>query len=169
MYSSRSIDSVTCLRFSSRLIVAQWGSTWRRCLCFVPSALSFEKPKEPTLSPPAEALERRRRLAEAVAHRRGLEKTLAPYHDTAKLVHLDATGQSERVVDAIRATADDTQANPQGSRDNVRAFASLYAAHCADAHRFQPPQRPQEHGSNERDRQTAAAREAAKRLGLPPS
>lgn len=24
------------------------------------------------------------------------------------LVHLDATGQSERVVDAIRATADDT-------------------------------------------------------------
>ena len=53
---------------------------------------------------------RRLRLAEAAAHRRGLEKTLAPYHDTVKvaLVHLDATGQSERVVDAIRATADDT-------------------------------------------------------------
>ena len=53
---------------------------------------------------------RRLRLAEAAAHRRGLEGTLAPYRETVKvaLVHLDATGQSERVVDAIRATADDT-------------------------------------------------------------
>ena len=50
---------------------------------------------------------RRLRLAEAAAHRRGLEGTLAPYRETVKvaLVHLDTTGQSERVVDAIRATA----------------------------------------------------------------
>jgi hypothetical protein len=53
---------------------------------------------------------RRLRLAEAATHRRGLEGTLASYRDTVKvaLVHLDATDQSERVVDAIRATADDT-------------------------------------------------------------
>ncbi|MFZ2145450.1 MAG: hypothetical protein WAV78_52495, partial [Xanthobacteraceae bacterium] len=53
---------------------------------------------------------RRLRLAEAAAHRRGLEGTLASYRETVKvaLVHLDTTGQSERVVDAIRATVADT-------------------------------------------------------------
>ena len=53
---------------------------------------------------------RRLRLAEAAAHRRGLDGTLAAYRETVKvaLVHLDATDQSERVVDAIRATAADT-------------------------------------------------------------
>ena len=54
---------------------------------------------------------RRLRLAEAAAHRRGLDGTLASYRETVKvaLVHLDTTGQSERVVDAIRATVADTQ------------------------------------------------------------
>jgi hypothetical protein len=54
---------------------------------------------------------RRLRLAEAAAHRRGLEGTLASYRETVKvaLVHLDTTGQSERVVDAIRATAADNE------------------------------------------------------------
>src|SRR5262245_2826106 len=54
---------------------------------------------------------RRLRLAEAAAHRRGLDGTLAPYRETAKaaLVHLDATGRSERVIDAIRASAADTE------------------------------------------------------------
>src|SRR6516164_9024316 len=54
---------------------------------------------------------RRLRLAEAAAHRRGLNGTLASYRETAKvaLVHLDATDPSERVVDAIRATGDETQ------------------------------------------------------------
>ena len=54
---------------------------------------------------------RRLRLAEAAAHRRGLEGTMGSYRETVKvaLVHLDTTGQSERVVDAIRATATDTQ------------------------------------------------------------
>ena len=53
---------------------------------------------------------RRLRLAEAAAYRRGLEDTLEPYRETVKaaLVHLDATDQSEWVVDAIRATADET-------------------------------------------------------------
>jgi hypothetical protein len=54
---------------------------------------------------------RRLRLAEAAAHRRGLDRTLASYRETVKaaLVHLDATYPSERVVDAIRATATDTE------------------------------------------------------------
>ena len=54
---------------------------------------------------------RRLRLAEAATHRRGLDGTLASYRETVKvaLVHLDMSGQSERVVDAIRATAADTQ------------------------------------------------------------
>jgi hypothetical protein len=54
---------------------------------------------------------RRLRLAEAAAHRRGLNGTLASYRETAKvaLVHLDATDPSERVVDAIRATTSDAE------------------------------------------------------------
>jgi hypothetical protein len=54
---------------------------------------------------------RRVRLAEAAAHRRGLDGTLASYRETVKvaLVHLDPHVQSERVVDAILATAADTQ------------------------------------------------------------
>jgi hypothetical protein len=54
---------------------------------------------------------RRLRLAEAAAHRRGLERTLESYRETVKvaLVHLDTPGKSERVVDAIRATAADTE------------------------------------------------------------
>src|SRR4029077_2653075 len=54
---------------------------------------------------------RRLRLAEAAAHRRGLAGTLASYRETVKvaLVHLDTSGQSERVVDAIKATVADTQ------------------------------------------------------------
>ena len=54
---------------------------------------------------------RRLRLAEAAVHRRGLEDTLEPFRETVKaaLVHLDATGQSESVIDAIRATADETK------------------------------------------------------------
>ena len=54
---------------------------------------------------------RRLRLAEAAVHRRGLEGTLASFRETVKvaLVHLDATAQSERVVDAIRATDTETE------------------------------------------------------------
>jgi hypothetical protein len=54
---------------------------------------------------------RRLRLAEAAAHRRGLDGTLASYRETAKvaLVHLAATDQTEGVADAIRATAADTE------------------------------------------------------------
>jgi hypothetical protein len=54
---------------------------------------------------------RRLRLAEAAAHRRRLGGTLEPYRETVKsaLVHLDAAGETECVIDAIRATAADTE------------------------------------------------------------
>jgi len=56
---------------------------------------------------------RRLRLAEAAAHRRGLENTFASYRHIVKaaLVHLDVETESERVIDAIRATAADTEAD----------------------------------------------------------
>lgn len=60
---------------------------------------------------------RRLRLAEAAAHRRGLNGALSSHRETVKvaLVHLDATDQTERVVDAIRASGDETQEeNPRG-------------------------------------------------------
>ena len=54
---------------------------------------------------------RRLRLAEAAAHRRGLDDTLSSDRETVKvaLVHLDATKQSERVVNSIRAGAKETE------------------------------------------------------------
>ena len=63
---------------------------------------------------------RRLRLAEAAAHRRGLEDTLKPYRETVKaaLVHLDDAEQSERVVDAIRATATDTEDDIRDVQDD---------------------------------------------------
>ncbi len=88
---------------------------------------------------------RRLRLAEAAAHRRGLDGTLNSYRETVKvaLVHLDATDQSERVVDAIRATAAETEEDVRemqvdeamtrraldllGSRRNDRYEAALAA------------------------------------------
>ena len=53
---------------------------------------------------------RRLRLAEAAAHRRGLEDTLAPYRETVKaaLVHLDTPHESDQLADAIRMTDRDT-------------------------------------------------------------
>jgi hypothetical protein len=90
---------------------------------------------------------RRLRLAEAAAHRRGLVGTLAPYRETVRvaLVHLDATDQSERVVDAIRATASETDGDIReteedeamtrraldllSSRRNNRYEAALAALH----------------------------------------
>jgi hypothetical protein len=56
---------------------------------------------------------RRLRLAEAAAHRRGLEKTLGLFSQTAKVavVHVDTEVESEWVADAIRATATGTEAD----------------------------------------------------------
>jgi len=53
---------------------------------------------------------RRLRLAEAASHQRGLEECTHSYRDTAKtaLVPLGTSKQIERVVDAVRATPQDT-------------------------------------------------------------
>jgi hypothetical protein len=80
---------------------------------------------------------RRLRLAESAAHRRGLEGTLASYRETVKvaLVHLDTTGQSARVVDAIRATAADTEDDVREMQDDeamTRRALDLLGSRCND-------------------------------------
>lgn len=54
---------------------------------------------------------RRLRLAEAAAHRHGLEETFSPHRKTrqAALAHLRGSGRSEDVSDAVRATVTDTE------------------------------------------------------------
>src|SRR4051794_15069017 len=63
---------------------------------------------------------RRLRLAEVAAYRRGLDDTFVSYRKIVKvaLVHLDAPGESERVVDAIRATDSDTQEDVRELEEN---------------------------------------------------
>ena len=80
---------------------------------------------------------RRLRLAEAAAHRRGLSATLSSYSETAKvaLVNLDATGQSDRVVDAIRSTAADTEEEIRDLQDDevmTRRALDLLGTHRND-------------------------------------
>ena len=82
---------------------------------------------------------RRLRLAEAAVHRRGLKGTLAPFGDTVKtaLVHLDATGQSESVIDAIRATAADTEgdiADMEADEAMTRSALKLLGSKRNDAY-----------------------------------
>src|SRR4029077_1656494 len=99
----------------SRYTVLPWEST-DEYRAVVEALVAENGPQGPTEEHLVEEIagilwrKRRLRLAEAAAHRRGLEGTLASYRETVKvaLVHLDTTGQSERVVDAIRATAADT-------------------------------------------------------------
>lgn len=56
---------------------------------------------------------RRLRLAEAAAHRRGLEEALEPRRDTAKaaMVHVDADDVAVDIAEAVRATTADTEAD----------------------------------------------------------
>src|SRR6516162_4891501 len=95
-------------------IMRSWQRWW-------PNMLHRDPPRNIwSRKSPALWRKRRLRLAEAAAHRRGLEETLESYRETVKvaLVHLGATAadtqedmadMDERVVDAIRATAADTQ------------------------------------------------------------
>jgi hypothetical protein len=100
----------------SRYTVLPWENADEYC-ALVAALAAEHAPQGPTEEHLVEELvgilwrKRRLRLAEAAAHRRGLDRTLASYRETVKvaLVHLDATDQSERVVDAIRATATDTE------------------------------------------------------------
>ena len=54
---------------------------------------------------------RRLRLAEAATHRRGLDKALSSYRETAKvaLVHVDDRADSEWSADVVRSTPADTK------------------------------------------------------------
>ncbi len=99
----------------SRYTVLPWEdeSEYRALL----SALVLEHtPQGPTEEHLVEELagilwrKRRLRLAESAAHRRGLKHANSPYQETvqAALVHLDSEKQIERVVDAIRATLEET-------------------------------------------------------------
>lgn len=99
----------------SRYTVLPWEDADEYCK--LTAALAAEHaPQGPTEEHLVEELagilwrKRRLRLAEAAAHRHGLNGTLASYRETVTvaLVHLDATDQSELVVDAIRATSSDT-------------------------------------------------------------
>ncbi len=58
---------------------------------------------------------RRLRLAEGALYQRGLKDALGPYQETTEtaLVHLDAGKQTERTVEAIRATPEETQQDLQ--------------------------------------------------------
>ena len=91
------------------------------------AALAAEHtPKGPTEEHLVEELagilwrKRRLRLAEAAAHHHGLEDATNPFRDTVKaaLVHLDSGKQIERVVDAIRATPEDTAEHTRGLDDD---------------------------------------------------
>ena len=82
---------------------------------------------------------RRLRLAEAAAHRRGLSRALAPHHETVKtaLVLLDTTNQTERVIDAIRATAHDTADDIREMQDDeamTRRALDLLDSHQTNAY-----------------------------------
>jgi hypothetical protein len=82
---------------------------------------------------------RRLRLAEAAAYHRGLEGTLRPYRETVKaaLVHLDATQQFEKVIDAIRATPAETEKDLAGLEEDeamTRRALDLLGAGKADAY-----------------------------------
>jgi hypothetical protein len=63
---------------------------------------------------------RRLRLAEAAAHRQGLNRALAQYSNTAEvaLAHLDGSARSEGVAEAIRTTATDTEQELREVRDD---------------------------------------------------
>src|SRR6478609_7464476 len=100
----------------SRYTVLPWEST-DEYRAVVEALVAEHGPQGPTEEHLVEEIagilwrKRRLRLAEAAAHRRGLQGTLDSYRETVKvaLVHLDTSGQSERVVDAIRATVADTR------------------------------------------------------------
>jgi hypothetical protein len=109
----------------SRYTVLPWESA-DEYQTLVATLVAEHRPQGPTEEHLVEEVagilwrKRRLRLAEAAAQRRGLNGTLSSYSETVKvaLVNLDATGQSERVVDAIRATAADTEDEIRDMQDD---------------------------------------------------
>ncbi len=93
------------------------GRTRRNTKTLVAALVAEHAPQGPTEEHLVEELagilwrKRRLRLAEAAAHRRGLDDTFASYRKTVKvaLAHLHDAGESERVTNAVRATDADTE------------------------------------------------------------
>src|SRR3954451_23460963 len=100
----------------SRYTVLPWEDL-QEYQALVAALVAEHAPQGPTEEHPVEELagilwrKRRLRLAEAAAHRRGLDHTFDSSRETVKMAiaHLGAPGGSERVVDAIRATDSDTE------------------------------------------------------------
>jgi hypothetical protein len=86
---------------------------WEEYSILVAALVAEHAPQGPTEEHLVEELagilwrKRRLRLAEAAAHRRGLEETFSPYRATveAALAHFGAANQPDEVADTIRATA----------------------------------------------------------------
>jgi hypothetical protein len=126
----------------SRYTVLPWEdeAEYRRLI----EALATEhQPQGPTEEHLVEELagvlwrKRRLRLAEAAAHRRGLQGTMSSLRNTANvaLVHLDTNDRSEGVGDAIRATATDTEediAELTAAEDMSRVALELLASRRND-------------------------------------
>src|SRR3954470_18995973 len=100
----------------SRYTVLPWEDAGEYC-ALLAALVAEHAPQGPTEEHLVEEVagilwrKRRLRLAEAAAHRRRLADTLEPHRKTVKaaLVLLDDPDPAERVVDAIRATAGDTE------------------------------------------------------------
>ena len=123
--SAQAIESYKATRFNalrhgimSRFTVLPWEDA-DEYRALVEALAAEHTPEGPTEEHLVEELagilwrKRRLRLAEAATHRRGLESTFASYRHIVKvaLVHLDVQEESERVIDAIRATAATTEAD----------------------------------------------------------
>lgn len=99
----------------SRYTVLPWENAGEYDVLMV-SLVAEHRPNGPTEEHLVEELagilwrKRRLRLAEAAAHQHGPENATEPYRGTVKaaLVHLDGGKQIKRVVDAIRATPEET-------------------------------------------------------------
>ena len=123
--SAQAIESYKATRFNalrhgilSRVTVLPWEDA-DEYRALVEALAAEHTPEGPTEEHLVEELagilwrKRRLRLAEAATHRRGLESTFASYRHIVKvaLVHLDVQEESERVIDAIQATAANTEAD----------------------------------------------------------
>jgi hypothetical protein len=128
----------------SRYTVLPWEDAGQYCVLLA-ALVAEHAPRGPTEEHLVEELagilwrKRRLRLAEAAAHRRGLEDTLEPYRKTVKaaLVHLDAPDPAERVADAIRATAMDTEQDVremEGDAAMTRRALNLLGSRRNDAY-----------------------------------
>jgi hypothetical protein len=82
---------------------------------------------------------RRLRLAEAAAHRRGLDDALESRRETAKvaLAHLDTSEEPEDVADVVRASAADTEKDIRDLQDDeeiTRGVLDLLSSRRNDAY-----------------------------------